>query len=177
MFMFTFSVITISIVGLFFQIVTALTAYFLSQQLALGEQMLKWHSLAFEYSCTTAGLAEPIGTAITTSDFGARATELGGSYVWNTVFFNGTYAAAPRRMIVTYVTPAEKPNGFTVADVARQLSKVTNKQLYHFNRSVAGQTVNFTTYDGGVANTISIGDLPPAVVPNSVVLVTDATCS
>ena len=121
-------------------------------------------------------MAEPVGNAITSTDFGARATEVAGNYAWNTVFFSGTYNALARRMIVTYVAPTEKPSGFTAADVARQLSKITNKQFYHFNRSVTGQTVNFTTYDGGVANTISIGGLPAAVLPNSVVLVTDATC-
>lgn len=179
MFMFTFSVLTISIVGLFFQIVSAITAYFLSQQLALGEQMLKWHSIAFEYSCTSAGVGLPDLSPISKADVG-RSGELVGSYNWNTVIFeNGTYNGVNRRMLVTYVLPTEKPNGFSVTDLARQIQKVTIKQHYRFGR-VSGHTVKFTVFDSGVPTTIDIAGLPsatPDVVDNSVVLVSDATCN
>jgi hypothetical protein len=181
MFMFTFSVLAISIVGLFFQIVSAVTAYFLSLQLSLGEQMLKWHSIAFAYSCTTAGLALPAGSMITKADVD-RTSELAGLYNWHTEIFDGTYNGKPNvRMIVTYVTPTEKPSGFSAADVARQLLRVTSKQHYRFGRANGG-AVGFTTYDDNPRNpTIQITGLPttpsPGVVDNSVVLVSDSTCN
>lgn len=176
MFMFTFSVITISVVGLFFQIVTTLTSYLLSVQMGLGQQLLAWHSMAFAYACTAAGLAEPDGGTVTISEV-SRASQLTGSYQWNTTFFTGTYAGATRRMIVTYVTPTEKPLGFSSYDVARQLTRVTIKQNFSYGRSTAAQTATFSTYDGNVPSTITIGGLPAAVVTNSVVLVSDATCN
>lgn len=175
--MFTFSVITISIVGLFFQIVTALTAYLLAQQLGLGQQMMKWHSIAFQYSCTAAGLAltPPPDIPITKANVG-RTTELAGMYSWNTILFSGTYGGTTRRMIVTYVTPGEKPSGFSAADVSRQILKITGKQHYTYSRANGGN-VNFITYDSGTPYTVAITGLPGAVVDNSVVLVSDATCN
>ena len=175
MFMFTFSVITISVVGLFFQIVSAITAYFLSQQLSLGEQMLKWHSIAFEYSCSSPAVIAITSGPITKADVG-RTTELAGLYNWNTEIFSGTYNGAARRMIVTYATPTEKPSGFSSTDVSRQLVKVTGKQHYRFGR-VSGGAVTFTTYDGGTPYPIPITGLPAAVVDNSVVLVSDSNCN
>ncbi len=175
MYMFTFSVLTISIVGLFFQIVSAMTAYFLSQQLALGEQMLKWHSIAFGYSCSSPAIIALTSGTITKADVG-RTTELAGMYDWNTEIFSGTYNGLSRRLIVTYATPTERPSGFSTTDVARQLLKVTAKQHYRFGR-VSGGTVGFTTYDAGTPATISIAGLPASVVDNSVVLVSDAACN
>lgn len=171
MFMFAFSVLTISIVGLFFQIVSAVTAYFLSQQLSLGQQMLKWHSIAFEYSCSN-----PSATgAVTKADVG-RTDELAGQYNWTSEIFTGTYASASKRLIVTYATPDERPSGFSTTDVARQLQKVTGKLHYRFGR-VSGGNVGFSTFDAGIPYTITIGGLPATVVDNSVVLVSDSTCN
>lgn len=177
MFMFTFSVLTISIVGLFFQIVNAITAYFLTIQLALGEQMLKWHSIAFEYSCSTPAVIALTTGAITKADVG-RTAELAGMYDWDTEIFMGTYNGISRRMIVTYVSPTKTPTpgGFPVSDIARQLRKVTMRQHYRFSR-VSGGATNFTTYDDGTLIVIPIAGLPAGVVNNSVALVSDSTCN
>ncbi len=183
MFMFTFSVITISIVGLFFQIVSAITAYFMSQQVGLGEQMLKWHSIAFADKCS---MTKADGEAITDADFDTRAAEVAGQCgvggcTWHTEFFTGTYDSAPARMIVTYVRPDDRPSGFSASDVARQLQKVTIKQRYRFSRASGGAT-QFTTYDSSTGvppHSIPITGMPftsGKVVDNSVVLVSDATC-
>ncbi len=178
MFMFAFSVITISVVGLFFQIVSAITAYFLSQQLSLGEQILKWHSIAFANSCS---ISKADGVAITDDDFGARGPEVAGQCAvsgcaWRTEFFTGTYQNPPSvRMIITYVLPTDKPSGFSINDLARQLTKVTMKHNYRFNRA-SGNAVTFVTYNDGAPSPITISGLPVAVEDGSVVLVSDASC-
>jgi hypothetical protein len=89
-------------------------------------------------------------------------------------------------MIVTYVTPTEKPSGFSSVEVARQIVKMTMKQHYRFSR-VSGGTTTFTVYDsssGALPYSIVIAGLPSATLPppqavddNSVVLVSDATCN
>jgi hypothetical protein len=177
MFMFVFSVITISIVGLFFQIVSALTAYFLSQQVGLGEQMLKWHSMAYSYSCGAGSSKSALTNDTIVQSEVPRATEIAGTYPWKSVLFSGTYnGTAVSRMLVTYVLPTERPSGFSHNDVARQLTRVTMRQFYRFGR-VTGGTIGFTSYDAGVPATISIGGLPGAVVDSSVALVSTAVCN
>ncbi|MBY0427795.1 MAG: hypothetical protein K2Q32_01090 [Alphaproteobacteria bacterium] len=175
--MFTFSVLTISIVGLFFQIVSAITAYFLSQQLSLGEQMLKWHAIAYSYSCSNIGATGTVDKAIVGAADPTRQSELAGLWNWKTEIFNGTYNAKPSvRMVVTYVLSGDKPSGFSAADVSRQLLKITTKQHYRYGRVVSG-AVKFTTYDAGTPYSIDITGLPGAVTDNAVVLVSDATCN
>lgn len=183
MFMFTFSVITISIVGLFFQIVQAMTAYLLAQQLSLGEQMLKWHAAVYSNSCA-ALIAKASGDTVIASELPtpystdyATICPSVAACTWHSQFFTGTYnGAASNRLLVTYVGPTEQPSGYSAAVVAQQLNKITLKQRYHFNR-VSGGSINFTTFDssnpGG--NVITITGLPAP--DNSVALVSDARCN
>jgi hypothetical protein len=177
MFMLTFSVLTISIVGLFVQVVGALVAYFLGQQAGVGEQMLKWHALAYQYSC---GRADIVGYQVARSDFGtARAAELAGSPQWKSVFFSGNYGASSSVMIATYSLPTDKPAGISAANVMRQLLKTTKKLQYQFSFASGGAT-NFTTWESGVPTTIvitgmnTISSPNPPVADNSVVLVSQA---
>lgn len=183
MFMFTFSVITISIVGLFFQIVQAMTAYLLAQQLSLGEQMFKWHAAIYGNSCASL-VSKVSGDTVIASELPAPySTDYAticpsvGACTWHSQFFTGTYnGAASTRLLITYIGPTEKPSGYSAAVVAQQLNKITLKQHYHFNR-VSGGSITFTTYDssnpGG--NSITITGLP--AVDNSVALVSDARCN
>jgi len=180
--MFVFSVLMISIIGLFFQIVNAQTSFLLNQQVSLGQQMMRWHSLAYAYACGTGtGKSKAVGETVTKADLDEpEKTEVAGSYDWNTVFFSGTYdGVATPRLMVTYVTPNERPSGFSAADVGWQILKLTARQHYRFTRSNA-QATTLTTYYGEM-RIIPITWLPmplpsPQIPDNSVVLVSDASC-
>lgn len=140
MYMLTFTVIAISILGLFFQILTALNANFATQQVAVGEQLLNWHQMAVDFACINrvtrpmtlypdSTVSDPtfkhnIPIYARPANGVAGTTSAYTGWSWNTVVAPVTFGTdtTPTRTIVTYVPPGSSFAGYSSAEITRQLT-------------------------------------------------------
>jgi hypothetical protein len=138
MFMFVFAVVLIALVSLFFQVIMALGAFLAGGNVAMAQQMMMWHSMAYRYTCTTGGtqpgapingttparISEPdttntlvnqrIARILATQNEGGTATYRG--YRFNSVIFRGRIVSSTGtqnnvRLVATYVLPTRIAGG------------------------------------------------------------------
>lgn len=206
MFMFVYSVVTIAVVGLFFQIVNALGMYFAQQQVGLGAQMSRWHTMAYEFACDSTLLATvglTTASAFSTSTTGITAAiqsvdsnlDSSGNGIysglvhsatvngWESIAFTGTYAgSASQRMVMTFVKPTNSYGGVPGLEVGRQLRRISKSRAFTsavYNSGGVG-AVDITVYadDAGGQQTLTVSGFSLATVPvGSNVIVSLANCT
>lgn len=193
MFMFTFAIIAISIIGLFFQVSMALALFFSLQQVGLGQQMISWHAMAYDYACSAAGLGLPVGTPAA-SDIKLMRPTIAGSTTsvytgvnWPTVIFNGNFvdqagvvSPTATRFVMTYTDPSKTYGGVPAGEVGRQMKVIALKSnmfpgTITTNNGVI--TTNISVYaNGGGKLTAKVINLPAGVPTGGNALVTIANC-
>lgn len=182
MFMFVVSLLAMSIAGLYAQIVKAILALCLSQQIALGQQFLQWHSYAYAFSCSAAGqsmsAASPV--AIHVDDLNLSA-ELRSASSFKSGMFMGTANGTARRLLITYINPGDTVAGYSATDIGSQFSKLMLREHMKYSRVNAGSLVQYV-YDGTQISTMTFAGLPMAaggdvdVDDGAVAIVSDVTC-
>ncbi len=167
MFMFAFAVLFIAIIGLFLQIVGALSLFLAAQMHGVGGQLLIWQNIAIEYACTPP-LDVATGTFSTTAGTIAYSdvTNLRPNYQgfdWETVVFDGIYGTHPSRLVLTYINPGSSYGGYSAAQVAQQFHKQFRSNDYRFSpvRDDGGvRAIDVTVSDDGVSYIVTVSGIP-----------------
>jgi hypothetical protein len=197
MFMFVFFVTFVAIVGLFFQVIQALTLAFALQQTGMGQQMLFWHNMVLAYACRTAMATAPLPLNMSSIDPNGggmlrdavknfRAATAGVTYNqlvdWNSSIFLAQYNGANNvRMVVTYTDPAQSYGGLSSGEVGRQLTTLYQNE-FTFGQVIGQQLTKWVrnSTDGSLQSfiidfsTVPVGFAP---VNNGNAIVSPASCS
>jgi hypothetical protein len=170
MFMFVFAVVVIALVSLFFQIFLTLSAFLAGTQLGMGQQVLSWQAMAYDYICSLATPLTPPANVNAnrimemrlqdpTQPFNAATNpSLYNGVRWNSVYFNGNYNGGPTRMLITYVNPAQLYGGIRGGIVIKQM-----RQLIGQSQSIGQVTT---------AGTVTVRVLDTHTTPSAMVTVT-----
>lgn len=177
MFLFTFTVITLSIIGLFFQLVLALAASFAAQQVSMGQQVWNWQAMAVEDACSTDKGVNADST-VTDANFRANILAQRATYNtsnwWDTVIAQVNYGTANTRVVITYIPPGTSFQGFTSAEISRQIRAAPQNTSQLSSVKSGAVTVS---YKATGATTFTITGLPAEVaVDGTNVIVTTANC-
>ncbi len=171
MFMFIFAVVLIAIVGLFLQVMLGLGGLMAQQQMALGQQMLYWHSAAYEYACRNMGVNNATVTR-------GNVTNLRPAYsgpTWNSNIFNGNFGGTTVRLVITYLPSGTIMSGYPSSVVASQLQRIRSYQRDVYNFSLAqGGAVTITIATTPPTPNVTVTGLPAAVTNGSLVLISNA---
>lgn len=200
MFMFVFAVILIAIVGLFLQLVLALGVFLAVSQTGVGQQLIVWQTMAYEYACSSPAIIAqpdagstlvPVATDITgmrlsSADSGNKPIYTGIN--WDTVIFRGgfidpdtgTVSATTTRFVMSYADPARRHAGVSAAEVGRQAKKAASRHqtlpgVVELNGSDRRLAINMYTKDGALL-TATVSGIPDAVPVGSSALITIADC-
>jgi hypothetical protein len=192
MFMFVFSVILISLVGLFLQVVQALAMTFSLQQIGVGEQVRIWHNMVYDYACQgglnpaqtiTMNEADPLGHAATVRAAVKKMREDEGvNYSnmidWDSIIFQTSYGGATSvRTVVTWVDPTRSSTsygGVSPQEVGRQLRK-TARRNHMFGR-VNGGEIHLHVKDRDLEQDIVISVSGTGIPEGADALVSAADC-
>ncbi|HVY13093.1 MAG TPA: hypothetical protein VHB73_05975 [Alphaproteobacteria bacterium] len=186
MFMFVFAVILISIVGLFFQVINALTLYLASHQMGVGQQMFAWQNLAMDYACATAippGTAPSFGTVYADTETDATIktgiNDIRPEYTgvkWNTVIFDGKYGTSDSHLVLSYISPSGTMAGYSVGEIKRQFLLAFKNNDYTFSE-VMGGSMSVNVYAaGGAPASVQITGIPSTVADHVNGMVTSVEC-
>jgi hypothetical protein len=147
MFMFVFAIILISLVGLFLQIVNALTMFLASQQMGMGQQIILWHNLAKEYACTS-GVTPGVPLVLPPDHLTANDPALGTAIHnvrpeykgrnWSTAIFSGTIGGAASTLVLSYIPNNSVFYGIPSAEVVRQFRASFKNNEYRFSATYSG---------------------------------------
>jgi hypothetical protein len=181
MFMLAFSVVLISIIGLFMQVTNALVLHFVGLQIAMGQQFMAWHSMAADYTCSAPLPPLPIDSSDTSVADGIR--DMRGSYTgstWDTVIFDGTYGGSSTPVVLSYIDPARTYSGYTGAEAARQFRMAFSGGTHVYSPVFSNgpdNAMNILITSEGSSYTIVVSGIPSTVPVNAVGMVSAVTCS
>jgi hypothetical protein len=182
MFMFVFSVVLMSVVGLFMQVINALVIYFVGLQLAMGQQFIAWHSMATEYACAAAPLPPlPINTSDSSVEDGIR--DVRPSYAgatWDTVIFDGTYGGSSTQIVLSYIDPGKTYAGFSGAEATRQFRTAFSAQTHQYSPIYSNgpnNAMNIIIVSQGSSYNIVVSGIPTSVPVNTIGMVAAVNCS
>lgn len=191
MFLMVFFVMVTAIVGLFLQVILALNAYLAASQVALGQQMVTWHAMAYEYSCSST--TTPPGNLINNqliSGGSTTATENAinslrnntyKGYMWHSYIYTGDVTAGSitntERLVATYILPTETPGGYSQGAVGAQMRYYRNNSnnKFWFGR-VSSHAATIITHDGGNTLSVTYSNLPSAILDNSIIIISSTGC-
>jgi hypothetical protein len=181
MFMLAFSVVLISIIGLFMQVTNALVLHFVGMQVAMGQQFIAWHSMAADYACSAPLPALPVDSSdsgIADGIRGMRDSYTGAT--WDTVYFDGSYGGSSTPIVLSYIDPGRTYSGYTGAEAARQFrtafAETTHRYSMVFNNG-ADNAMNIIITSQGSSYTILVSGIPGTVPVNALGMISAVTCS
>jgi hypothetical protein len=179
MFMFVFSMLMIAATGLFFQLVNSLAMAFALQQVGMGQQVMRWHTMAYEYVCATAmPVGDVDGAAVLTQDSNQQNGEpIYPGPAWPSILYDTTHSTGSNlHILLTYIDPTASYKGVSGIEVGRQLRKASTRSML-LGQVTAGHTIRLTVSDTVSGYQSTDIDVPPTVPVGASALLTIANCN